>query len=295
MSHVSVAGVSLLVSLLSTIALPAMAGQIQVTGTPPGGTVGKSYYWVPTTTGGNKSTLEFSYVNLPSWSGTYRGSGAIIGTPTKAGVYSKIQIQAWDGVNFGISAPFTITIAGTGSPAPQTKLSISGSPETTAQKGGYYSFTPTVIAPSGAALTYSIHNKPAWTQFNSSTGTLSGTPTAAGEATDIVISVSDGAQTASLPGFDIQVAASVASPPPSAALSWTVPTENTNGTPLTNLEGYVVRYGTSSSNLNFQLSVKTNEVEIGNLTPGTWYFEVAAVNSLNIDGRFSQIVSKQIP
>jgi hypothetical protein len=85
------------------------------------------------------------------------------------------------------------------------------------------------------------------------------------------------------------------SPSGDATLSWSVPTENTNGSPLTNLTGYVVRYGTSTSALNSQLSVKTNEVEIENLKAGTWYFEVASVNSANVESQFSMPVSKLIP
>jgi hypothetical protein len=41
--------------------------------------------------------------------------------------------------------------------------------------------------------------------------------------------------------------------------------------------------------------VTTNEVEIENLSAGVWYFEVAAVNSRNVESQFSQAVSKQMP
>jgi len=35
-------------------------------------------------------------------------------------------------------------------------------------------------------------------------------------------------------------------------------------------------------------------VEIENLSPGTWYFEVAAVNTAGVQSQFSSIVSKTI-
>jgi hypothetical protein len=292
MLHVDITRVSLLAFLLSIAALPAMAGEIHITGTPPEAKVGTKYQWVPTTTGGDKAKYEFAYLSLPSWSGTYRSSGAIIGTPTKAGVYS-FQVEVWDGVNSGVSAPLKITVTG-GAASPPTKLTISGTPESTIEAGKYYSFRPTVVAPGGAKLTYQIAQKPSWAQFSATTGTLSGTPTKAGVAGDIVVGVTDATQTANLHAFSITVDAAPTSAPGSVTLTWAVPTENTNGSRLTNLASYVVRYGTKSSDLNSQLSTKTNEVEIGNLSAGVWYFEVAAVNSMKVESQFSTPASKQI-
>jgi hypothetical protein len=291
MPYVDVTRNSLLACLLSIAALPAMAGEIQITGTPPNATVGTKYQWTPTTTGGNKANYEFAYLSVPSWSGTYRSSGAVIGTPTEPGVYS-FQVEVWDGANSGVSAPFKITV--TGSAPPPTKLTISGTPESTIETGKYYSFRPTVVAPAGAKLTYQIAQKPSWAQFSATTGTLSGTPTKAGVAGDIVVGVTDATQTASLKPFSITVDAAPASPTGTVTLTWVVPTKNTNGSPLTNLVRYVVRYGTNSSNLSSHVSVNANELEIGDLTAGVWYFEVAAVNSLNVESEFSAPASKQI-
>jgi len=66
---------------------------------------------------------------------------------------------------------------------------------------------------------------------------------------------------------------------------------------LTNLAGYVIRYGTSSTALNTQISVgsaNTTDLEIENLSPGNWYFEVAAINTANVESQFSSIGSKTI-
>lgn len=85
---------------------------------------------------------------------------------------------------------------------------ISGTPSGTVAAGSPYSFTPTASDPDGDALTFSIANKPSWAAFNSATGTLSGTPPAAGTYNYIVISVSDGhGGDASLPTFSISVTA----------------------------------------------------------------------------------------
>ena len=73
--------------------------------------------------------------------------------------------------------------------------------------GTAYSFTPSATDADGNPLTYSIANKPAWASFSTSTGRLSGTPAASNVGTyaNIVISVSDGRASASLPAFAINV------------------------------------------------------------------------------------------
>ena len=85
---------------------------------------------------------------------------------------------------------------------------------------------------------------------------LSGTPTASqvGTYSGISISASDGTNRTTLPSFSIAVNASGSSSG-SATLSWTPPTTNTNGTSLTNLAGYRIYYGTSSSSLNRTIQV----------------------------------------
>jgi hypothetical protein len=221
--------------------------------------------------------------------------------PNAPGVYANVQIQAWDGEHFAQTPPFTITVQGTKteSPAPQP-LKISGSPSTTAEVGEFYNFAPTVVAPSGSALTYAIANKPGWSQFSAATGTLSGVPAASSVGTDsgITISVSNGALSATLPQFNIAVAAAAAPAAGSATLTWAKPTQNTDGSPLTNLAGYVVRYGTSAAALSSQISIgspNSTDVEISNLAAGNWYFEVSAINSANVESQFSALASKAIP
>ena len=199
------------------------------------------------------------------------------------------------------SEGFTFTLDGPGStsaPVAQT-LQISGTPPTTAEVGQFYSFRPTVVAPAGSTLSYAVANKPAWAQFSASTGALSGTPSTGSVATDanIVVSVSSGAQRAALPAFDIAVEPATPSVAGTASLSWSRPTENTNGTPLTNLAGYVIHYGTSSSALNNTMSVASagaTSAEITNLSPGYWYFAVSAINTANVASPLSPIVGETI-
>ncbi len=84
---------------------------------------------------------------------------------------------------------------------------ISGTPATTVVAGTKYSFTPTASDADGDTLRFTITNKPSWASFNRGTGKLYGTPSSsnAGTTTGIVISVSDGLVSVSLPPFDLTV------------------------------------------------------------------------------------------
>jgi hypothetical protein len=83
----------------------------------------------------------------------------------------------------------------------------------------------------------------------------------------------------------------------SATLLWAAPTENTNGTPLTNLAGYRINYGTNASSLTNVITISnatTTSYEITNLAAGTWYFTIQAFNSEGIDSSPSVSASKAI-
>jgi septal ring-binding cell division protein DamX len=85
---------------------------------------------------------------------------------------------------------------------------ISGQPATSVREGALYSFIPKAVdIDPRNKLTFFIANQPVWTSFDINTGALSGTPRTndVGTYENIVILVSDGAATASLPGFAITV------------------------------------------------------------------------------------------
>jgi hypothetical protein len=87
-------------------------------------------------------------------------------------------------------------------------LSISGTPATVVMPGDYYLFTPTVTGNSGTRrLKFTIENKPSWAYFNTSRGTLAGVTNknTVGAYPNIVITVTNGVSTASLPPFTITV------------------------------------------------------------------------------------------
>jgi len=103
------------------------------------------------------------------------------------------------------------------SAAPQANRAptISGTPASSVTVGAAYSFRPVASDPDGNTLIYSIQNQPSWANFSTTTGRLSGTPTAAnvGTSARITITVSDGTLSASLPSFTIQVVGVTNRPP----------------------------------------------------------------------------------
>lgn len=179
---------------------------------------------------------------------------------------------------------------------PATSLSIQGTPPAGVNYDSPYSFTPTVSGQSGAELAFNIRNKPAWADFNSSTGELTGTPRAADVGTDanIVISVSDGTSSTSLAAFGISVN-EVSNG--AATLNWSGVTQTLAGTVVGNLAGYIVYYGTSADNLNHQVKLENpglTSYMVTNLASATWYFAVAAYTRDGV-GEMSGITQKTVP
>jgi len=82
---------------------------------------------------------------------------------------------------------------------------ISGTAPTTVVMGSPYSFTPIASDINNDTLTFSISNKPAWASFSTSTAALTGTPVSARTDSNIIITVSDGTTSTSLPAFSITV------------------------------------------------------------------------------------------
>jgi hypothetical protein len=195
------------------------ASALTISGSPASTVkVGSSYSFTPTTHDTNTGrTLSFAVANKPAWASFSSSTGRLSGTPTAASVgkYADVVIAVYDGLTSAVLPNFGITVQASGSTSPPsppaTGLKISGSPASTVTVGSSYSFTPTTTdSNSGRTLSFAVANKPAWASFSSSTGHLSGTPTAAnvGKYADVVIAVYDGLTSAVLPNFGITVQAS---------------------------------------------------------------------------------------
>jgi hypothetical protein len=175
---------------------------------------------------------------------------------------------------------------------------ISGNPATTASVGKIYSFQPTASDPDGNKLTFKVSNKPVWATFSSTTGRLTGTPSASriGTYSNIVIRVSDGIATRSLPAFSIKVVQAASTTTP-VTLSWTRPTQNVDGTQLSNLVGYQIHYGLVSGQYDYSVSVGSPSITsatIESLAQARWYFAVTAVTGTGTRSDFSREVSKVV-
>jgi hypothetical protein len=275
------------------------ANPVSISGSPPTtATVGTAYTFTPTYTVRSGDTPFFLIANKPSWATFDSGTGRLAGTPTQAGVSSNIQISLRSRHASASLAPFSIQVqaSGSGGATTNTPPTISGQPPTSVNEGSAYSFTPTANDPDGDTLTFSISGKPAWATFSTTSGMLSGTPTAAdvGTYSGVVISVSDGKSTSSLPSFAIAVN-QVSNG--SAQLNWVPPTSNTDGTIITNLSGYRVHYGTQAGNLSQSVTIANPGIAsytVTNLSSGTWYFAISDYRADGVESAPSNVVSKTI-
>lgn len=173
---------------------------------------------------------------------------------------------------------------------------ISGNPPTSTVQGSQYSYTPSASDADSDALTFSVTGLPSWASFNTSNGRISGAPSAndVGVYANIRISVTDGQDTVILSAFSIEVMGTAMG---SATLSWNPPTQKTDGSPLTNLAGYRVYWGTSQGNLANSVRIDNPGLAsymIEQLTPATWYFATSAFDSSGMESALSNIASKTI-
>ncbi len=274
--------------------------QLSISGTPATSVpAGQAYSFTPSATDSAGRKLTFAIANMPAWATFSTATGQLAGTPpaASAGTYSNIVIAVSSGWKTATLPAFTVQVLASPTSAPQPAPTISGTPPTTVAAGSTYSFTPSASDPSGGTLSYSVANKPSWAVFSIATGQLSGTPTTSnvGTISGIVISVSDGRASASLPAFSIQVTSVATSG--NASLNWVAPTLNTNGTELTDLEGFVIAYGTSAGDLSQSVSVANptaTSYTLQGLAAGTWYFAVSAYASDGTTSAVSDEVSKTI-
>lgn len=264
-----------------------------ISGTPATSVAaGAAYSFTPTSADADGDTRTFAIANKPGWATFNTATGALTGTPGSVdkGTFAGVSISVSDGKGGSASlTSFTITVMNT---AP----TITGTPVTSATVGSAYSFIPTGADANGDTLTYSYTGTlPTGLTMNTSTGRISGTPTVGGTYANIVVRVTDtSGAAASLPAFTIVVASTSGS----AVLTWTVPTQNTDGSALSDLTGYKIYYGTSPSNLSGSVSISggaTTTATINGLTTGaTYYFAIASISSSGGEGNKSNTASKAL-
>jgi hypothetical protein len=100
-----------------------------------------------------------------------------------------------------------------------------------------------------------------------------------------------------LTGCSLTSTGSTSGAPGTVTLSWVAPTDNTNGTPLTDLAGYHIHYGTTPDNLTKSIDLTgtgTTEYEVSGLTAGTYYFSISAYTAIGTESAESTVANKTI-
>jgi hypothetical protein len=258
--------------------------------------VGDTYSFTPNATDADGDRLTFSIDNKPGWASFDSGNGKLSGQPSlgNVGTHSNIRIKVSDGEATRSLDAFSIVVEEDSSPSGNAVPTISGNPPTTVSVGANYSFTPGASDADGDTLTFSIQNAPSWAAFNTNTGQLSGQPAAAniGVFENILITVSDGQDSASLSPFSIFVeqVGTV-----SATLSWTPPTQNEDGTALTDLAGYKLYWGTTPGIYTDSVTINNpglSSYVVENLQPGTYEFVATAFNDVGVESAYSNPTTK---
>ena len=251
--------------------------------------LGEMYAFTPDSSDSDGDTLTFSIDNQPGWADFDAATGRLSGQPQLGdeGVYQSVRISVSDGSTSASLPDFSISVAqGDPGNAPPT---ISGTPPSQINANSAYGFTPVANDGDGDALTFSITGQPTWATFSTSTGRLSGTPSDGdiGVFSDIRISVSDGEASATLGPFSITVnAVSLGS----VTLNWTPPTQNEDGSTLTDLAGYKIYWGTTPGTYPNSVTINGAGISsyvVDNLSPGTYEFVATSFNDGGVESVYS--------
>lgn len=253
---------------------------VTVTVTPPAPTI--TFSASPTSVAsGASSTLTWSTTNAT----TCTASGGWIGPKATSEIVSTGTLTS--------TTTFTLTCTGTGGSANQSAtVTVVPAPTVT------LTASPTSVA-SGVAstLTWSTSNATdctasgGWTGAKATSGTADTGALTSTSTFGLNCSGSGGTAMTSATVVVTQVSTG------SATISWLPPTENTDGTPLTDLAGFRIYYGTSASTLTQTANITNPGVTtyvVQNLVAATWYFTVQAYAADGTEGVPSNITSKTI-
>jgi hypothetical protein len=258
---------------------------------------GDNYIFTPNASDSDGDRLTFTGTGLPSWATLDPSNGQLSGRPGSGdvGVDSDIRISVSDGQASDSLSAFSITV--TALPPENSAPEISGSPPPTVLVDASYSFTPDASDSDGDNLTFSGTGLPGWANLDPSNGRLSGRPDSGdvGVYSNIRISVSDGQASDSLPAFTITVDAIALG---SATLSWTAPTQNTDGSGLSDLAGFNIYWGTVVGSYPNKITINNASIStyvVENLVPGTYRFVATSFAESGIESDYSGVAVKSVP
>jgi hypothetical protein len=84
----------------------------------------------------------------------------------------------------------------------------------------------------------------------------------------------------------------------SVTLAWEAPTTREDGSALTNLAGYRIKYGRMSKTYDYEIDIDNPGIltyVVENLRPGNWHFVASAYDSTGLESNFSNEVVRVIP
>lgn len=226
---------------------------------------------------GGTTTLSWTSSNADACtaSGGWNGARAVNGSAQSPAVTSTTTFTlSCNGPGGGAVANATVNISSSSSPSVQLSASAPG-----------------VTPGASTTLTWTSANVTSCTASNGWTGSraLSGSETTPGLTSDKTYQLScSGANGNAIAMTTVTLR--------SADLSWTAPSQNVDGSALTNLAGYKVYWGSSPRTYSASASVSGagTTTFTTNLTPGTWYFAVTAIDSTGAESAKTNEVSKTV-
>ncbi|MBU2677377.1 MAG: fibronectin type III domain-containing protein, partial [Gammaproteobacteria bacterium] len=84
----------------------------------------------------------------------------------------------------------------------------------------------------------------------------------------------------------------------SVTLNWTAPTQNEDGSTLTDLAGYRIYWGTTSGNYPNSVTINDENATtyiVNNLSPGTYHFVATSFNTSSVESGYSAPATRVVP
>ncbi len=279
-----------------------------ISGTPATTVVaGSGYAFQATGADPDGDRLSYAATNLPSWLGINTANGILSGTPSAAqvGVYANITISVTDGNSSASLAAFTITVSAAATTSGSTTSGSTTSGSTTsgsttwtqcASEGGTCSFSGTKQVRYGEPFS----NR--WTAARTLTGPVSCSndfwtdpSPGTGKRCEVLDSLVVEPSTTATPTTATTPTATGATG--TATLVWLRPSQNTDGSALVDLAGFIIKYGTDPASLSQTVTLTdpaATRHTLQSLGRGTWYFTVASLTASGVESDLSPMVSKTI-